>query len=57
MRSSPPAFTKQNILEVILGVAVKVISNYTNHIAATPTDAFMKDTLWTSRSVRRVKAA
>jgi uncharacterized peroxidase-related enzyme len=40
-------YTKQNILEVILGVAVKVISNYTNHVAQTPTDAFMKDTLWT----------
>jgi uncharacterized peroxidase-related enzyme len=49
-------YSKQNILEVILGVAVKVISNYTNHIAATPTDAFMRDTLWIAPS-KRAKAA
>ena len=31
-------FTKRQILEVILGVAQKVMSNYTNHLAATPVD-------------------
>ncbi|SDE04592.1 carboxymuconolactone decarboxylase family protein [Limimaricola pyoseonensis] len=31
-------FTKRNILEVILGVAQKVMSNYTNHLAETPVD-------------------
>src|SRR5258708_11610804 len=40
-------YTKQNVLEVILGVAVKVISNYTNHVAHTPADPVMKNTLWT----------
>lgn len=49
-------FTRQNVLEVILGVAVKVISNYTNHIAQTPTDAFMKDTLWTPPAKRGAAA-
>jgi uncharacterized peroxidase-related enzyme len=49
-------YSKQNVLEVILGVAVKVISNYTNHIARTPTDAFMKDTLWTPPSKRNEAA-
>ena len=29
-------YTQQNILEVILGMAHKVMSNYTNHIANTP---------------------
>ncbi len=38
-------YTKQNVLEVILGVAVKVISNYTNHVAHTPADPFMKGDL------------
>ena len=49
-------YAKQNILEVILGVAVKVISNYTNHVAHTPADPFMKNTLWTHPS-KRTQAA
>lgn len=40
-------FTKRNVLEVILGVATKVMSNYTNHITHTPLDAFMKGNEWT----------
>jgi len=40
-------FTRQQVLEVILGVAVKVISNYTNHLADTPLDDFMTGTVWT----------
>lgn len=32
-------FTKRHILEVVLGVAQKVMSNYTNHLAQTPVDA------------------
>lgn len=32
-------YTQQNVFEVILGLAQKVMSNYTNHIAATPVDA------------------
>jgi AhpD family alkylhydroperoxidase len=35
-------FTRRNVLEVVLGVATKVMSNYTNHIVHTPLDAFMK---------------
>ena len=31
-------YTKQQVLEVILGIAVKIIHNYTNHIAKTPLD-------------------
>jgi len=45
-------FTRAQVLEVILGSAVKMISNYTNHIAETPLDAFMKDTVWTPPSQR-----
>ncbi len=32
-------FTQRQILEVILGVSQKVMSNYTNHLANTPVDA------------------
>lgn len=46
-------YGRQQILEVILGVAVKTISNYTNHIADTPLDAFMKDTVWTPPAARK----
>ncbi len=31
-------FTKQNILDVILGYSQKIMSNYTNHLAKTPID-------------------
>ena len=33
-------------LEVILGIAVKTISNYTNHAADTPLDAAFEDSRW-----------
>jgi alkylhydroperoxidase family enzyme len=40
-------FTRQNVLEVILGVATKVMSNYTNHVVHTQYDPFMKGNEWT----------
>lgn len=46
-------FTKAQVLEVILGSAVKFISNYTNHLAETPLDPFMKDTVWVPPSKRQ----
>lgn len=39
-------YTKQNILEVILGVSLKTISNYTNHIAETPLDEAFTPAKW-----------
>ncbi len=39
-------FTKRQILEVVLGVAQKVMSNYTNHLADTPVDAAFKKFEW-----------
>ena len=39
-------FTRRNVLEVVLGVATKVMSNYTNHIVHTPLDAFMTGHEW-----------
>ena len=35
-------FTKQNVLEVVVVIAHKVLSNYTNHIVATPVDDAFK---------------
>ena len=39
-------YTQQQILEVIVGMSYKVISNYTNHIADTPVDAAFKRFTW-----------
>lgn len=39
-------FTKRQILEVVLGVSQKVMSNYTNHLAITPVDAAFKKFDW-----------
>jgi alkylhydroperoxidase family enzyme len=39
-------FSRQNILEVVLGVSQKVMSNYTNHLAITPVDAAFKKFEW-----------
>ena len=39
-------YTKRQVLEVILGVAQKVMSNYTNHLANTPVDAVFDKFDW-----------
>lgn len=39
-------YTQQQVLEIILGLAQKVISNYTNHIANTPLDAPFQQFAW-----------
>jgi AhpD family alkylhydroperoxidase len=39
-------YTQQNILEVILGVAQKLMSNYTNHFAKTPVDQVFQKFAW-----------
>jgi alkylhydroperoxidase family enzyme len=39
-------YTKQNILEVILGYSQKVMSNYTNHLANTPVDKVFQKYDW-----------
>lgn len=40
-------YTRQNILEVILGLSQKVMSNYVNHVAKTPLDAPFQEFDWT----------
>ena len=39
-------YTEQNVLEIILGLSQKVISNYTNHIANTPVDTPFEQFAW-----------
>ena len=39
-------FTQRQILEVVLGVAQKVMSNYTNHLTRTPVDAPFQPFAW-----------
>jgi len=39
-------YTKQNILEVILGYSQKVMSNYTNHLANNSVDAMFQKFAW-----------
>lgn len=40
-------YTKANVLEVIVGTALKVLSNYTNHVAKTPVDDAFQANVWT----------
>lgn len=39
-------YTKENVLDVILGTAYKVLSNYTNHVAQTPVDTVFAKNAW-----------
>ncbi|MGJ8593078.1 MAG: carboxymuconolactone decarboxylase family protein [Aquaticitalea sp.] len=39
-------YEEQQVLEIILGLSQKVISNYTNHIANTPVDAPFQKFAW-----------
>lgn len=39
-------YTKQNILEVLLVIGMKTLSNYTNHIAETPLDSAFEPAKW-----------
>jgi len=39
-------YTKQTMLEVVLGISYKILSNYTNHLAGTQPDAAFSANLW-----------
>lgn len=39
-------YTRAQVLEVVLGVGIKTLSNYTNHIADTPLDAAFGKAAW-----------
>lgn len=42
-------FTRAQVLETVMGIALKVMSNYVNHIAETPLDAPFQANAWTPR--------
>ncbi|MCW6512512.1 carboxymuconolactone decarboxylase family protein [Lichenifustis flavocetrariae] len=41
-------YTNQSMLDILVLAATKLISNYTNHLADTPLDGFMKGVEWTA---------
>ena len=45
-------YTQQHALEVVLGIAVKIMSNYTNAIAQTPLDEEAQSKAWVKPSLR-----
>lgn len=45
-------YGRQQVLEVILGVGLKVLSNYTNHIADTPLNEPFQKFAWTKPAAR-----
>ena len=45
-------YTKQTVLEVILGTSLKVMSNYTNHIAKTPVDTAFQANAWSTEDAQ-----
>jgi AhpD family alkylhydroperoxidase len=45
-------YTKQNVLEVIIGTSIKILSNYTNHITHTPLDEAFVPNTWTPEDTR-----
>ena len=44
-------YSRQTVLEVVLGTAFKVLSNYTNHIAETDVDAAFAPNAWSDAEV------
>ncbi|AWW00149.1 carboxymuconolactone decarboxylase family protein [Arcticibacterium luteifluviistationis] len=44
-------YEERQVLEIILGLSQKVISNYTNHIANTPVDAPFQPFAWSKENV------
>ncbi|MGE3680203.1 MAG: carboxymuconolactone decarboxylase family protein [Bdellovibrionales bacterium] len=42
-------YTPQNILEILVAIGLKTISNYTNHLAQTPLDEAFQSEKWTAK--------
>lgn len=43
-------YTKQTVLDVIVGTAYKVLSNYTNHVGQTPLDKVFAKNKWSEEA-------
>ncbi|GAA4105597.1 carboxymuconolactone decarboxylase family protein [Actinomadura miaoliensis] len=39
-------YTRRHVMDIVLGVGMKTLSNYTNHIAHTPLDPAWQDQRW-----------
>ncbi|MFN3212614.1 MAG: carboxymuconolactone decarboxylase family protein [Henriciella sp.] len=50
-------YDRAAVLAVILGVSLKVISNYTNHVAETPVNEAFQKHAWTPKTKRETVAA
>src|SRR6202007_3291458 len=50
-------YDNQSVLDVLVLAATKLISNYTNHLAETPNDAFMKGAEWNAPGKLKPAAA
>ena len=50
-------YDRAAVLAVILGVALKVISNYTNHVAETPVNEAFQKHAWTPKAARETVLA
>lgn len=50
-------YTRQQLLEVVLGVGLKTLSNYTNHLADTPLDAAFAHRKWSQPAVSTTRSA
>lgn len=46
-------YGNQQVLEVVLGTAFKVLSNYTNHVASTPLDDAFQPNAWTAEDAQQ----
>jgi AhpD family alkylhydroperoxidase len=44
-------YSQQTVLEVILGISLKVMSNYTNHVVETPVDGVFESHTWSDAEV------
>ena len=40
-------YTRQTALDVVMGIGLKTLSNYTNHITHTPVDTAFQSATWT----------
>ncbi|MEH2376878.1 carboxymuconolactone decarboxylase family protein [Nostoc sp.] len=47
-------YGQQQVLEVILGIAIKVMHNYTNHIAKTPLDKPFQPCIWSKPGIESI---
>ena len=45
-------YSREHMLDVVLGIAMKTMSNYTNHIASTPLDEAFEQARWTAPESR-----